>query len=157
MQTFHLRAARYSLYVLFPCLALHFLNEHVIGGDIPCLISNYLSCIQLDSCLVNYNNGSRQLTYFVRAGLAPTQIKNISLSYKSWLVTFNVSTWRPRHHLCHFLTWLVSPHTRNIPALWRQSSKLQILTTCLEYLVLVRPDSDISSEKFDNKENILFV
>ena len=36
MQTLHLRAARYSLYVLFPCLALHFLNEHVIGGDTPC-------------------------------------------------------------------------------------------------------------------------
>ena len=40
MQTLHLRAARYSLYVLFPCLALHFLNEHVIGGDTPCLLYN---------------------------------------------------------------------------------------------------------------------
>ena len=36
MQTLHLRAARYSLYVMFPCLALHCLNEHVIGGDTPC-------------------------------------------------------------------------------------------------------------------------
>ena len=47
MQTFHLRAARYSLYVLFPCLALHFLNEHVIGGDTPCFESASARCCTL--------------------------------------------------------------------------------------------------------------
>ena len=63
MQTFHLRAARYSLYVLFPCLALHFLNEHVIGGDTPCSIDNFLMFLVL---LINkfvYIDISRKIKY----------------------------------------------------------------------------------------------
>ena len=50
MQTLHLRAARYSLYVLFPCLALHFVNEHVIGGDTPCFL--FLCLVKLYRILV---------------------------------------------------------------------------------------------------------
>ena len=41
MQTLHLRVARLSLYVLILCLAIHFLYEHVIGGDTPCLNIKY--------------------------------------------------------------------------------------------------------------------
>ena len=53
-------------------------HPHLAGELALYLISNYLRCIQLDSCLVNYNNGSRQLTYFLSTlALALDQIKNI--------------------------------------------------------------------------------